>query len=70
MISTQNDYGLGFSVVPSVREGAEKIMEDAFARGRLCIPPGHRGRNLISSAPLWLLSDLSGRREHADFQDP
>jgi hypothetical protein len=33
MISTQNDYGLGFSVVPSVREAAEKKLWRMLVRG-------------------------------------
>ena len=45
----QNGSRLGFSVVSFVRQAIalrEFWLGTACVRGRLCIPPAHRGRNL------------------------
>ena len=50
----QSDYRLGFSVVSFFRQVItlrEIWLGDACVRGRICITPGHWGRNLIRCPP-------------------
>ena len=54
LTAIQNDSRLGFSVVSFIRQAIalrKTYLEDACVRGRLCITPGHWGRNLIRYPP-------------------
>ena len=54
LTAIQNDSRLGFSVVSFIRQAIairEEWLGDTCVRGRLCVPPGHWGRNLIRDPP-------------------
>ena len=72
----QIDSRLGFSVVSFFRQAIilrEMWLGDACVRGRLCITPGHWGRNLIRCPPpaqrsfRMILSKLSRMVRHGSF---